>query len=536
MKIFIWLIFLVSSVPSVSGQAYLDHFVTGGAEEGYGNRNMAYDSNGSLYVVGSFNGIYDVAGATISSSYNSAIYLAKFNSDDLSLIWLQRVAESSALFLKSSIAVDSENNLIVGIGFENDLILFNDSVVIPNQESVQLIKLASDGEKIWSYEIEADALGNKGVRCDALNNIVVTGTLNEDVFVAKYDTNGSLTWSRRGGSQSSSDDGYFVDVDSEGNVYASGRLNPSSSIYFDNYHVQMPVNVYSASFIAKYNAGGMIQWVRYVYSQTFAKFAFISSLHVLESDSVIMSGWFDESLLRFSNGFSPVGNNQSGFSAGFLTCFAPDGNRVWARKLHNNTNGYDGGVNGLTSIANNIYLTDQFEGTITFDTAAYAAEESDLLLERYDPNGNLMSSMQIGGDGFDIASELLIAGSLIYILGATESQPFHVGNDSFEIDHPMSMFVISLTDNFVDLPEINASTEQLGIFPNPNNGSFIVIHPNSEGELFVKDIGGKVITSFPISSSEISEDIKLDLRSGVYFLTMTTENRAYSSRFVVTSP
>ncbi|MDQ3100968.1 MAG: T9SS type A sorting domain-containing protein [Bacteroidota bacterium] len=514
----------------------MTHFASGGMDDGYAVRGMATGSDGFLYVVGSYENNYSIGGTTISTAYNSAIYLAKFGLDDLSLIWLERIAESTASFLKSSIAVDLDNNVIIAIGFEHDLFLFNDSVVIPNDQSIHLLKLDSDGEKIWAYPSNGQFLGNKGIGVDSQNNIVVIGTLSEDVFVTKYDTYGSLIWSRTGGSQSSTDEGYFVDTDSEGNVYISGRLNPNSSIYFDNYYVSMPVNAYSATFLAKYNSDGMIQWVRYVYSQTFAKFAFISRIHVLESDSVIVSGWFDESLLRFSNSFSPVGNNQSGYSAGFLAFFAPDGSRVWARKLHNNTNGYDGGVNGLTSIANNIYLTDQFEGTITFDTAAYTAAESDLLLERYDLSGNLMSSDQIGGDGFDIASDLLIAGSSIYVLGATESQPFHVGDGSFEIDHPMSMFVISLTDNFVNVRDPLGTTEHIELVPNPNNGTFSVIHPKSEGELLVKDTKGRVIATLPISPSETSRDIKLDLRSGIYILTITTENWIHSSRFVVTSP
>lgn len=386
---------IVLSSHSLFAQFTLENWASGGSDISTTVRNMAQSADGHIYVIGTFtNNTFSLSDTTIQSTYTSAIYLAKLDAS-LTALWMQRIAESSSAVLKGCIAVDNEGNIIIGLGFENDLFLFDDSVMIPGERGVELMKLDPAGNKLWAYSVDHESLGNQGVAVDLQNNILVAGQSNNDATLNKYDTFGSLIWSRTGGSPSGYDDSFQVLVDSESSVYMTGLLESNSGIYFDELNLEMPLNAYFASFVTKYDANGTIQWVRYVYSQTFATFAIITGLCILENGSVVIGGGYNDTVLRFSNGDSSIGSNQSNSSAGFKATYNSDGERLWANKLHTNINGNDGFAR-LAGNGNTIYLANQFDGTIMNDTETFIAEDTDILLERYDQSGALVSALQVG--------------------------------------------------------------------------------------------------------------------------------------------
>ena len=87
----------------------------------------------------------------------------------------------------------------------------------------------------------------------------VTSIGNNDIFVAKYDSSGTLIWLRSAGGLSDIDRGEAIAVDNSGNVFVTGNFN--NTAIFDNISVNSGAGQ-TAIFTAKYDANGVIQWVK----------------------------------------------------------------------------------------------------------------------------------------------------------------------------------------------------------------------------------------------------------------------------------
>ena len=98
-----------------------------------------------------------------------------------------------------------------------------------------LVKDSPAGTRLWTRELGTTRLERAyGVAIDPAGNAVVTGYTNgdldgahagnttDDVFVAKFDPNGNLTWLRQFGVAAVADRGYALATDAAGNVYVTG--------------------------------------------------------------------------------------------------------------------------------------------------------------------------------------------------------------------------------------------------------------------------------------------------------------------------
>lgn len=77
-----------------------------------------------------------------------------------------------------------------------------------------------------------------------------------DIFVAKYQNNGTFTWVETGKAPYT-DRGMDVGSDVNGNVYMVGQF--SDTITFDQTHNN---NMYNAICLVKYDANGNEQWMQ----------------------------------------------------------------------------------------------------------------------------------------------------------------------------------------------------------------------------------------------------------------------------------
>jgi uncharacterized delta-60 repeat protein len=183
---------------------------SGNDESGYG---VAVDPSGNVYVTGYTNG----AG---SGSYEALI--VKYNSSG-TIQW-QRVLGSSTFDYGQGIAVDSSGNVYVA-GYT----LSNTSILIA--------KYDTNGTIQWQRSLRSGS-GDRGfgITVDSSSNVYVTGYtfvsgIDDNVVIAKYDTNGTIQWQRTLGG-ASSDRGRSISVDISGNVYFAGWSgNPSGPSY-----------------------------------------------------------------------------------------------------------------------------------------------------------------------------------------------------------------------------------------------------------------------------------------------------------------
>ena len=242
-------------------------------------RGVGVDNAGNVYVTGGFHGTADFGGITRIASdlgeYFSDFFLARYDNAG-TVQWVQQSVGGFGVY-GTGLAVDGAgNSYAVGYaenaaGFSfGPINLINTNL---NGYSAFLVKYDNAGTPQWATlmggtsntyatKVAVDGAGNIYVCGSFLGNMRI-GTSNlvassqSDMFFAKFNNSGALTWVRQTGGSGLGEGGIAADL--AGNVYVSGAFggNPAN---FDGI-LLTNAGSYDA-FLAKYNSSGVIQWAR----------------------------------------------------------------------------------------------------------------------------------------------------------------------------------------------------------------------------------------------------------------------------------
>jgi uncharacterized delta-60 repeat protein len=256
-----------------------------------------------------------------------------------------------------------------------------------------------DGNLIWVNQAGGDEAFGNGITSLSDNSTVVTGYFwgtatfglgepNEtvlttsggyDIFIARYNLNGTLSWAKcTAGTGYGS--GWAITSLSDDSIVVTGQF--SGSVTFGSGEINETVLLGSNDiFIARYNPDGTLVWVKsaggpYIDSG----FAIIT----LSDNSTVVTGYFD-----YVATFGPGESNQTvltsaGYTDVFIARYNSNGTLAWAKR--------SGGVhadrgNGITSLSDN-------------STVVTGAP----FIARYDLNGTLVWTKEIGGSGQGITT------------------------------------------------------------------------------------------------------------------------------------
>jgi len=179
------------------------------------------------------------------------------------------------------IAVDSAGNSYV-TGYFSGTATFSTSPLVQLTSAgsfdVFIAKYDSNGSLVWAKS--AGGIGNDqggGIAVDSTGNSYVTGAFEgtatfstsplvqltasgPDVFIAKYDTDGALVWAKRAGG-SGVDESLGIAVDSVGNSYVTGYVSGTAT-FSTSPLVQLTSTGSFDVFIAKYDSSGSLVWAK----------------------------------------------------------------------------------------------------------------------------------------------------------------------------------------------------------------------------------------------------------------------------------
>ncbi|MGH7964212.1 MAG: SBBP repeat-containing protein, partial [Candidatus Binatia bacterium] len=214
---------------------------------------IAVDGSGNSYVTGIFGGstIFGQGEAnqttlTTRSDDFADIFVAKYDNTG-ALVWVKQAGGRSRIFEEEGqgIAVDAMGNSVVTGYVSGADKIFGEGanqVILPSNDGSQEIFIAkydSAGTLVWVKMVDIFSLGNsRGVALDASGNSYITGdivfgsaifgvgeanqtTLGVGLFVAKYDSAGAVVWAR-GTDEAGENDSFGIAVDSEGNSIITG--------------------------------------------------------------------------------------------------------------------------------------------------------------------------------------------------------------------------------------------------------------------------------------------------------------------------
>ncbi|MCK9611174.1 MAG: SBBP repeat-containing protein [Candidatus Cloacimonas sp.] len=215
----------------------------GGLYSGY-SYGIAVDANENSYVTGYFSGsaTFGTTTLTSSSEYYSDIFVAKLDSSG-NWLWAKQ-AGGTDCHDGYGIAVDADGNSYV-TGYFYGSATFSTTILTSNgNEDIFIAKLDSNGNWLWvkqaggtgwdyGFVIAVDDNGNSYVTgyfsgSVTFGTTTLTSSGYEDIFVAKLDRNGNWLWAKKAGG-TSDDIGYGIAVDANGNSYVTGYFEESAT-------------------------------------------------------------------------------------------------------------------------------------------------------------------------------------------------------------------------------------------------------------------------------------------------------------------
>lgn len=389
--------FLLPVILFVQADAITDGWVKLlGTENNELGQGITADSADNIYVTGYTDGNLD--GQINEGSYD--IFLAKYDESGTKQ-WVKLLG-TAGLENAFDIAIDSTNNVYMTGYTAGNL----DGENNEGGNDIFLAKYNESGAKQW-VKLLGTASEESGydVAVDSTNNIYVTGytdgdldgQINDgghDIFLAKYDTNGTRLWTKLLGT-ALHDYGYGVATDSTGNIYVTGRT-------YGNLDGQMNAGN-DDIFLTKYDTNGTRLWT-ILLGTAFPEYGY--GIVVGSTDNIYITGPTDGNL---------DGKVNSGGHDIFLAKYDGAGAKKWVVLLGTEFN--DWGRRVTEDSSGNIYVTGQTYGNLD---GQINAGSGDIFLAKYDELGAKQWVMLLGTAAEELGYSLIAdSNDNIYVTGYT---------------------------------------------------------------------------------------------------------------------
>ena len=246
---------------------------------GYGEiiTSCVNDNLGNLYVTGYYGSTSLILGSdTLINAGSYDVFIIKYSPSG-NVLWAKS-AGNTTFDKGKSIAIDDAGHIYVTGFYDSSPISF-DGFTLPNAGNYDLfiVKLDTLGNTMWAESIGSTGLeSGSNVVFDNSGNFYLTGAFNSpsviiggvtynntsagsnDVFLTKYNANGTVIWTRTGAGTYSDGD-HNAATDLAGNVYLTGTYASSSIVFGTDTLINTGVR---DIFIVKYDASGNIIWAK----------------------------------------------------------------------------------------------------------------------------------------------------------------------------------------------------------------------------------------------------------------------------------
>ncbi len=303
----------------------------------------------------------------------------------------------------NDVALTSDNHLILVGSVSGD---FNGRTHSGMTDGFVARYNPTSGQFVWTQLLGTEATDTaSGVAMDASGNIYVAGTTrgalqgfsnagNEDSFLVKFSSSGSLQWVRQWGTPVG-DWATSVVVDGNGHVLVAGYT-----------HGGMDGHVNAGAtdvFLVKHDADGTRLWTRQ-WGTVGNDYGY--GVAVGPDNSVYVTG----------NTFGGMdGNVHQGSNDIFLTKHDENGARLWTRQI--GTTGNDGANGVAVDASGNIYIAGYTVGDLAGqgNLGGY-----DIFLAKYSPSSEQVFLRQHGTTANDYCNALFIHQNNLYLAGRTD--------------------------------------------------------------------------------------------------------------------
>ena len=366
---------------------------TGIWDEGHG---LAVDVSGNVYVTGFFSGSIDFGSGSQSfictSNGGSDIFVSKYDSYGNFLGAFSWGGPNDDKGF--DIVVDSYNNIYV-TGFFKGTADFKPGIgkdirISNGGSDIFISKFDYNGNYVWT-KTSGGQIDDVGYGLDIVNsaNILLTGTLNDDLFLNIHNTQGQVVnrvlWTADGHQI-----GYKVVHDVNGNIFITGSFEGSVDFNPDLVGSNFQTSMGGEDvFLIK-----LTQTCDYAWAKTFGGLGIWDEGHGLAIDvagNIYITGMY-EGVVDFDPGIGEDWHTSNGSTDIFLCKFDASGSFKWSQAWGGDEKLgiWDEGHGLAIDVSGNLFITGRFMGTVDFDPSISSdihesISESDVFLVKYLP-------------------------------------------------------------------------------------------------------------------------------------------------------
>lgn len=296
--------------------------------------------------------------------------------------------------------------------------------------------------KAWRNGGGTNDVGN-GVAVDGLGNIYVIGNYgssitfgattlsvagSNDVFIAKYNSNGDLAWVQRI-TGDGTDEGKGIAVDSNGDIYVIGQVSSNAGFFnttanvIANTAVRKQTSGPTDIFVAKYNRDGQMLWNKLYGGGSPDQGVGIA----LYSSGIYITGFFSAPSATFGATTIQASGIEGKYDA-FLAKLNTNGDALWAVSCGGFENDYASSV--AVDTDGNAYITGNFSSPATFRSVSGASTvyssnaTPDIFIAKYSPSGNLTAFHYSNSGTPAFGSSIAVSGSSVYVTGTIQGSNY----------------------------------------------------------------------------------------------------------------
>ncbi len=342
-------------------------------------------------------------------------------------IWARNYGKNNVDY-GEKIWIDASGNTFLTGTFKSASITFGDYTLNnTGEDDIFLVKFDTNGSVIWAKNAKGEKSDKiKDICGDASGNVYITGSSGnitfgtdtlpsntKSMFLVKYDSSGNVQWAKEYSNSSEA-----IECDASGNVFMTGYGDAANLSTKKAYRTKwMGI---ADIYIAKFSPSGDISWAKNI-GQTFvgSDLYLYADLCVDPSGNVYSTGNFNSTLMINET----LSYSGSGGSDIYIVKYDSEGAPVWLKIAGGTSDDYS--ISICSNTAGDIYFTGNFTGSdLIFGTEAALnnSGQIDLFVVKYDASGNSVWAKGFGGSNNDYGSAICTdASDNIYLSGSFSS-------------------------------------------------------------------------------------------------------------------
>ncbi len=390
-----------------------------GSDHAYG-KAVAADAQGNCIATGTYKGSLEIGGQTLSTPGEDGVYLAKFDAVG-TLLWWHIVANGPGI-LVNDITVDGGGNIAI-VGMYQGSVVFipgqlGTTLTSQGSFDVFVAKYDGDGSPSWARSIGGEGYDyGASITHDGYLNLIVTGDQHMNafnlsaskVFVSKFAYNGTPFWTLLSQDYGTAHLGDGIEANDAGELCITGQF--FGSFTFGGLTVDAGTPE-ATIYVARLNSDGAPYWVQKAGA---GGYAFGQSVGMDANSNVYITGSY-RGTIAFG-GLSLPGPADMSYDIFVAKCAGSDGTFQWA--THAEGPGHDIAVGIRVDAAGNSYLNGSFQDTWTFGGTTLETNGGvDGYLAKVSADGAPLWAQQYGGPTGDAIGGIDLHGNGIFVTGA----------------------------------------------------------------------------------------------------------------------